>query len=61
MPIEIKELFDASTALTISLGGLASSTVGAGRQSDIVDNTVNRYQDVLLFVKLKQGTTPTGS
>lgn len=61
MANEIKDKFAASTALTITLASLASSTAGVGRQSDIVDNTTNRYQSVLLFVKIKLGTTPTGN
>lgn len=60
MPTEGKDLFDASTALTITLASLASSTAGVGWQSTIVDNTTNRYQDVLVFFKIKQGTSPTG-
>ncbi|OHD27818.1 MAG: hypothetical protein A2Y38_25085 [Spirochaetes bacterium GWB1_59_5] len=60
---EITDRFDASTALTITLASLASSLSGAGRQSTIVDNTANKYLDVLLYVKITQsGTvTPTGN
>jgi hypothetical protein len=61
MPTEIKDLMSVSTPLTITLAGLASSTTGVGRQSAIVDNTAARYQDVLVFVKLTQGTSPTGN
>lgn len=61
MANEIPDLFDASTALTITLASLATSTTGVGRQSTIVDNTTNRYSKVIVYVKLKQGTTPTGS
>lgn len=61
MANEIKDLFGSSTALTITLASLASSTAGVGRQSDIVDNTTNRYQDLLLYVKITQGTSLTGS
>lgn len=61
MANEIKDKFATSTALTITVAGLASSTTGVGRQSTIVDNTTNRYQDILLFVKIRQGTSPTGS
>lgn len=61
MPNEIKDLFGASTALTITLASLASSTTGVGRQSTIVDNTSTRYQDVFVYVKITQGTTPTGN
>ena len=60
---EITDRFDASTAFTITLASLASSTAGVGRQSTIVDNTTNKYLDVLVFVKITQsGTvTPTGN
>ena len=62
MPSEIKDKFAASTALTITLASLAtSSTRDAARQSDIVDNTTNRYQKILVYVKLKQGTSPTSA
>ncbi|HVY71465.1 MAG TPA: hypothetical protein VHH73_16150 [Verrucomicrobiae bacterium] len=61
MANEIKDKFSASAALNITLASLASSTSGVGRQSDLVDNTTSRYQRLLLYVKLKQGTSPTGS
>lgn len=61
MPNEIKELFDASTALTISVASLASSTTGVGRQSTIVDNTSEKYQKIILYVKITVGTTPTAN
>lgn len=61
MPIEIKDKFSTSAALTITLASLASSTSGVGRQSTLVDNSTTRYQDLLVYVKLTQGTTPTGS
>lgn len=61
MAIEIKDKFSSSTALTITLASLASSTAGVGRQSSIVDNTTNRYQKLIVFVKIKQGTAPTGN
>lgn len=59
MANEIKEKFSASTALTITLASLASSTSGAGRQSDIVDNSTTRYRRITIYAKLKQGTSPT--
>lgn len=58
---EITDRFDASTALTITLASLASSTAGVGRQSTVVDNTSNKYLDVIVYVKIKQGTSPTGN
>lgn len=61
MANEIKDKFSTPAALTITLASLASSTTGVGRQSTIVDNTTNRYQDILLAVSIKLGTSPTGS
>jgi len=61
MANEITDKFDASTALTITLASLASSTSGVGRQSDIVDNTSNKYQDLIIYVKIKLGTSPTSN
>lgn len=52
----------ASSAVTITLGGLAtSSTWLAGRESTAVDNSSNKYLDYLLAGKIKVGTTPTAS
>lgn len=53
MANEIKDSFGGSTALTISLGGLAD---GAGRQSSLVDNSASRDQDVLVYVRLRTDT-----
>lgn len=61
MANEIKELFGSSTALTITIASLASSTVGVGRQSTIVDNTTARYQKILLYCLCTMGTTPTAN
>lgn len=61
MPTEIKPLFGSPTAFTITLASLASSTAGAGRQSTLVDNSTTRYGRLLVFVKLRQGTSPTGN
>lgn len=57
----ILDKFGSPTALTITLASLASSTSGVGRQSTLVDNSTNRYQAVMLYVKIKQGTSPTSS
>jgi hypothetical protein len=66
MAHEIKATFSASVALTIQLAddgvsGLASSVVGVGRQSTIVDNSSTRYQDLLIYVKVTAGTNPTSN
>lgn len=64
MATTITTTYAASAAVTISLApagvGLAtSSTFVAGRESTIVDNTSNKYVDVLLAGKITVGTTPT--
>ena len=61
MPNAIKDLFSSSTAMTISLGSLASSTSNVGRQSTMIDNSTTRYGRLLVFVKAKLGTSPTGN
>lgn len=58
MPSEIKDKFSSATALTISLGGLGN---GAARQSTFVDNTSDRFSRLLLYVKIKQGTSPVNA
>jgi hypothetical protein len=54
------DTFGSRTAITITLGSLASSTAGAGRQGTIVDNTATRFDAVQVMVKAKLGTSPTG-
>ena len=61
MANEIKELYGSSTALTITIASLASSTTGVGRQSTIVDNTSTRYQKIILYCMITTGTTPTAN
>ena len=61
MSNEVKQLFGSPTAFTITVASLASSTAGVGRQSTLVDNSSTRYGRLLVFVKLKQGTSPTGN
>lgn len=61
MPNEIKAKFAAPAALTITLAALASSTAGVGRQSTLVDNSTARYQRVIVFVKVRLGTSPTNA
>lgn len=47
-------------AITISLASLASSSDWtAGRESDAVDNSTNKYVDALVSGKVRVGTTPT--
>lgn len=59
MANEVKEKFGSRTALTITLASLATGS--AGRQSDFVDNSTARYGKLLLFLKIKQGTSPTSA
>lgn len=61
MANEIKEKFSASTGFTITLASLASSTDGVGRQSTLIDNSTTRYPTVLVYLKVKQGSSPTGN
>jgi len=56
----ITSQFSNATAMTITLASLASSTAGVGRQSDFVDNAAG-HREVLLFVRVRQGTSPTGN
>jgi len=55
----VKPKFGTSTALTITLASLASSTAGVGRQCTLVDNTTNRYDLIHLFGQITTGTSPT--
>lgn len=61
MANKILDLFGASTAFTITLASLASSTAGVGRQSDMIDNSTAREQLVRIWAKIKQGTSPTSA
>ncbi len=49
-----------TTAITITLASLAtSSTLVAGRQSTVVDNTSPKYLDARVFGQITTGTSPT--
>lgn len=54
-----RKIFLPSTAFVITIAGLASSVVGVGQQSDIVDNTVLLADLLELYVKIRLGTSPT--
>lgn len=57
----VKIEYASSTALTITLASLAtSSTLLAGRESTEFDNTSNKYVDVLVGGRVTTGTSPTG-
>lgn len=54
--------YSANTGITMDLDGLAtSSTLIAGRESNEIDNTTNKYMDCLVQGKVKVGTTPTAN
>ena len=57
MANEILDKFSTSAALTITV---ASLTNGSGRQSTLIDNATARFQDLLIYAKIKMGTTPVG-
>lgn len=61
MPTEIKDKFSTSAALTVTLASLATSATGVGRQGTLVDNTTNRFTRAVIYYKITQGTSPTGS
>lgn len=50
--------FGTSTTLTISLGGLTSSST-VGRASTMIDNSTTAAQNVRIYYSIKGGTTPT--
>jgi hypothetical protein len=58
MPNKIQAEHGASIAMTITLASLATSTVGVGRQSTMIDNTDNA-QMVRVYYKVTTGTSPT--
>lgn len=58
MANKILDLFGASTALTITLASLATSSA---RQSTLIDNSTAREMMVRIWAKIKLGTSPTGN
>lgn len=57
----VKDAYSAVANFTITLASLANSAAGVGRQSTLIDNSVNLYQGALISVNLKMGTTPTAN
>jgi hypothetical protein len=54
--------YSSNTAITMDLSALGSSaTFVAGRESSQVDNTTNKYVDVLVSGSVSVGTTPTAN
>lgn len=54
--------YAANAAITMDLANLAtSSTFVAGRESNQIDNTSNKYIDALVSGKISVGTTPTAN
>lgn len=59
---DFKQKDVASSALTITLASLASdSSLLAGRQSTVIDNSSNQYLDYLVSGKITAGTSPTAA
>lgn len=57
----ITDAYGSLNTITITLASLADSSTGVGRQSTIVDNTTDKYQDVLVYISVKLGTSPTSN
>jgi hypothetical protein len=54
--------YGATTAITMDLANLASSsTFVAGRESTEIDNTSNKFVDVIVQGSVSVGTTPTAN
>lgn len=52
----ILDKFSSTTSQTMTLANLASSTAGVGRQCTLLDNTTNRYMDILQYLKVQSLT-----
>jgi hypothetical protein len=56
----VKIEYAASAAVAITLASLATDTTQlVGRESDVIDNTSNKYLDYMLSGKITVGTSPT--
>ena len=54
--------YSSNTTITCSVASTASSsTFVAGRESNQIDNTTNKYMDALVQGKVTVGTTPTAN
>lgn len=57
---DVKIAYASSAAITCGVASLASSSgLTAGRESNAVDNTSNKYLDYLFACRITVGTTPT--
>lgn len=57
----ILDLIGTRATFTCTLGALASSTAGVGRQTTRIDNSTTRAPRALVFVKVTVGTSPTAN
>lgn len=53
--------FGTSTAMTITLASLATSTAGVGRQTTMISNTTDRFKRIQVYFRVTTGTTPTAN
>ena len=60
MANDILMKYGTSLNLAITLSALPTSTTGVGRKAVFVSNISRGYSQILLYVRLKQGTSPTG-
>ena len=57
---DVKLVYPASVPVTITLASLATDAdLLAGRESDLIDNTTNKYSDYSLRGFITVGTSPT--
>ncbi len=57
MANKITDSFATNASFTITLGTLASSAVGVGRQSTLIDNTSNLYSAAQVACQITAGTS----
>jgi hypothetical protein len=61
MATEIKDKYSAASAFSITLTSLLGSTANVGRQSSFVNNQSNRFQKLIVYARLQQSGTVSGS
>ncbi len=58
----VTPIYSSNTAITMDLANLgSSSTFVAGRESNEIDNTSNKYMDAIVKGSISVGTTPTAN